>query len=174
MKKNSYVFWLISAIIWAAIIFAFSSRTGVESNETSSSLASALSGALVPGFSTWAPSAQVEWLDGINGLVRKLAHFIEFGLLGILTYLAVLKLSGRKSRKKPATKFGIGMISFYICIAIAAVDEMLQLSSVGRTSMAGDILIDCAGAVLGIVLCAHKTKLPGTAAKQAPVAHRRG
>ena len=175
MKKGSAVIWLIVAILWVGVIFLFSSQSGMESGRLSGSVASFLSGILVPDFSTWGPSAQVEWLDSINNLVRKAAHFLEFALLGVLTYMALLNLSAGKRRRKPVTKMGLGMIGFYICAVLAALDELHQSFSVGRTPSTGDMLIDCAGVILGIIICAHKTRLPSAdASRQSPPVRRRG
>ena len=175
MKKSSAVIWLILAILWVGVIFLFSSQSFSESDSLSGSVASFLSGILVPDFSSLGPSTQAEWLDSINNLVRKASHFLEFALLGVLTYLAILKLSGGRRRKKPVTKLGLGMISFYICVALSALDELHQSFSTGRTPSTGDMLIDCAGVILGIVVCAHKAKLPSSAAsRQNPHVRRRG
>ena len=174
MKKKGSMIWLFIAIIWAAVIFLFSSRTGVESHETSTSLAAFLSRLLVPDFASWGPSSQTQWISDIDNLLRKMAHFFEFGVLGVLTYLTVLNLSRGVRRRKPASKFGLGMISFYICAVISALDEVFQIFSSGRTSSPKDILIDCAGIALGIIICAYKTKLPGNESRQGPAVRRRG
>lgn len=76
-------------------------------------------------------------------LVRKLAHFIEFGVLGVLlaAYAA--------ARKELRLQAVINCMSF--SLAVAVVDESIQLFS-GRGSRVQDILIDFSGAVLGIAL----------------------
>jgi len=175
MKKGSAVIWLILAILWMGAIFLFSSQSFAESGGLSGSVASFLSGVLVPDFASWGPSMQAEWLDSINNLVRKAAHFLEFALLGVLVYMVLLNLSAGRRRGRPVTKLGLGMISFYICAVLSALDELHQSFSVGRTPSTGDMLIDCAGVVLGIIICAHKTRLPSSGAyRRDPPARRRG
>ena len=173
MKKKNTLIWLIFAVFWALVIFLMSSKTGSESNETSSSLASVLS-ALVPDFASWGPSKQMAWIASINHLVRKLAHFFEYGLLGFLSFRAAVAISSKTNRKKPASKFGLGMICFYIGVALSAFDEILQSRTAGRHSTSGDMVIDCAGLFLGIFLCAYKTKLTVSSSEQKPTVRRRG
>lgn len=173
MRKKGTVIWLLFAIVWAGIIFLFSSQSYSDSNGLSSSLASFLTGLLIPDFASWGPSLQADWLNSINNLLRKLAHFSEFCLLGVLTYLAALNLMGRRNRKRPPTKFGVGMVCFYICAVLAALDELHQSMSAGRTPSTGDMLVDCAGAILGIIICAYKTSLPGAVPRPKPTTRRR-
>lgn len=174
MNKKRAILWLFAALLWTGVIFLFSSQSYVDSNNTSMSVATFLSNLLIPDFSSWGPSSQAEWLSGINNLLRKIAHISEFALLGVLTYLTLLNLSGRTHRKKPPTKLGLGMISFYICVVLSALDELHQTVSAGRTPSTGDMLIDCAGVILGIIICSYKTRLPGPAPQQRLNVRRRG
>lgn len=82
-------------------------------------------------------------------LVRKLAHFCEFGLLGFL--LGTL-------RKKPTC----GTLLFALLAALT--DETIQIFT-GRGPQVQDVWLDFAGAVTGIIaaclllwLCAAMTK----------------
>ena len=73
-----------------------------------------------------------------HGLLRKLAHFTEFACLGgLLTWLAAM--------------FGK---SFLLALAggfaVACVDETIQCFVPGRGPAFTDVLIDTAGALLGI------------------------
>ena len=173
MKRRGSFFWVIAAVIWLGAIFLFSIKTGAESNETSSSLATVLSSLLAPDFSSWAPSKQSEWLSGINSLLRKMAHFFEFGLLGFLVYRTLLFLSGKSRKKKPVNKFALGTISFSLCVVFAALDEVLQISTAGRTSSSSDVIVDCAGIFLGVIISAYKTKVTNHGSSSQPAVRRR-
>ena len=75
-------------------------------------------------------------------LVRKLAHFCEFGLLGCeLSLMLIL-------RKRQVLQWyvNVGMFAFMV----AALDETIQIFA-DRGSSLADVWLDTAGAVTGIV-----------------------
>ena len=71
-------------------------------------------------------------------LLRKAAHFSEYFVLGIFSYFA---MQGTKNKIALAILF---------CFGIAAIDETLQLFVSGRVGSIWDVLIDSAGAIVGI------------------------
>ncbi len=77
-------------------------------------------------------------------VVRKLAHFSEYAVLGVLM-LALLIRPGLRSR--PAASAGL-------CLAAALLDEGIQLFSPGRGASLRDVALDFAGACVGIALAA--------------------
>lgn len=78
----------------------------------------------------------------LHFLVRKAAHLAEFAVLGLLVACIMYQL------KFPVARFGYGL--FYV-LAVAVTDEFIQIFT-GRTSSVIDILIDFAGAFIGIGL----------------------
>ena len=75
-------------------------------------------------------------------ILRKLAHFCEFGLLGLeLASLVWLRLN-------------LSLKSFFLAaaasLAVAVTDETLQYFT-GRSCQLSDVLLDFSGAVCGIV-----------------------
>ena len=75
-------------------------------------------------------------------LVRKLAHFCEFGLLGCeLSLMLILR-----SRRTLQWYVNAGMFAF----VVAALDETIQIFA-DRGSSLADVWLDTAGAVTGIV-----------------------
>jgi VanZ family protein len=98
--------WLPVAV-WAAVIFTLSSVPSLDT-----------------GLETWDP------------VLRKLAHFGEYAVLGALLYRAV--------RGEPAS---IVLGSLY-----AVTDEVHQSFVAGRTGSPVDWLIDTAGVVAGVLL----------------------
>ena len=97
--------WL-PVLVWAAVIFAFSSVPDLGT-----------------GLGTW------------DFVLRKLAHALEFALLGALLLRAL-------GRSWPALALGI---------AYATSDEVHQHFVAGRHASARDVLIDSAGVVLGLL-----------------------
>lgn len=77
----------------------------------------------------------------LNYMVRKAAHLSEFALLGFFITLCLTSYC----HKRP-------YIKFFLCIlSCAAIDELIQKFT-QRTSSIKDVLIDCAGGLLGFVL----------------------
>ena len=80
-----------------------------------------------------------------EGLLRKLAHFTEFALLGAV----LLRLfRGREERLPVAWLLGLVCGVFAACL-----DELLQHFSPGRSPQFGDVCIDAAGVLTGTLLC---------------------
>lgn len=74
-------------------------------------------------------------------LLRKAAHFSEFALLGLL-YGGRYRLT---RREVPAHLMGIGL-------AVACIDETIQIFTPGRASSLIDVWIDASGFALGIAV----------------------
>ncbi len=81
-------------------------------------------------------------LGNLDFLIRKNAHFMAYFILGVLTLLALVQSEARK----PAN------LALLICMIYAMTDEFHQLFVLGRSGQFRDVLIDAAGAVLGILL----------------------
>lgn len=73
--------------------------------------------------------------------VRKTAHFSEYALLGMLLTLLL-----------DAYRLRWRWVSWLICTAYAATDEIHQLFSEGRTGRWQDVMIDSAGALTGLMI----------------------
>ncbi len=76
-------------------------------------------------------------------IVRKAAHFLEFALLGFLSFWCSRRL---KKRILP-NLMPVG----FVCLAVAVVDEYIQLFSVGRSSEVFDVVLDFSGSVFGVL-----------------------
>lgn len=113
---------------------------------------------LMPASESAAQSLQVldvldfllEWL-GLpvsigHWLVRKLAHMLEFALLGVLWELAlVTKARGHKGWYSVQCACGL-------CLLTAMMDETIQVFVPGRGSQVTDVWIDFAGACFGVLV----------------------
>lgn len=143
--KNKKLAFTIITLIWVCVIFSFSLQTGEASGEISDSLVRKL-------IAFFMPAAQItsERLEFLELLLRKCAHFTEFLVLGILSSIA---LRYWKLRYKALCGFGF-------CVTVAVIDEVLQLFVGGRSGRLMDVMIDGAGAVVGIVMvCDVRKKL---------------
>ena len=76
-------------------------------------------------------------------LVRKLAHFCEYGALGIL--------AGALLRVKKESGIFRWSYTLLCALAVAVVDESIQLLADGRGAQVQDVLLDAAGSLTGLL-----------------------
>ena len=145
--------WLLGALSWLLIalllftIYNFSGQTGTESGALSLKVTKWLAALLNPDLQTLSADGQDAVIRYLHPIVRKLAHFSEYALLGALIMCAALCHTwGLDARVTVAV----------VCSGMAGlVDEFLQLFISGRAGSYRDAAIDFSGAVLGIsVICA--------------------
>jgi len=91
-------------------------------------------------------------------VLRKLAHFAEFAVLGVLAALTAafwLKLQRlRSSDNAPVKLFPAVLILAAFGVLCPVIDELLQLFSPGRSTEFLDMLIDFGGFALGALVVA--------------------
>ncbi len=139
--KLKYISW-IPAVLLMIIIFLFSAKPAVNSNESSLSIASRI-------LTTYEDMTDLHFseaeriikLNEINHVIRKGAHFSEYALLAstLAFHLLVLGFSKRK-----LYLYSVVLASFY-----AATDELHQKFVEGRSGQLSDVIIDTSGAVVG-------------------------
>lgn len=78
----------------------------------------------------------------LNRIVRKLAHLIEFTILGGVLYVVLRRY----------IEYGTVVKTIGVGIVIACLDEFIQLFSLGRSSQLSDVLIDTIGIIIGILV----------------------
>ena len=124
---------LLSVLIWMIFIFIMSSFDASESSAQSNIIVNFISNIF-----------NINNIELISLIIRKLAHFTEYFILGILTYNLI-----KKYRKKY-------YIAIIICIIYAISDEIHQIFIPGRSCQITDILIDSIGAITAIYICKLK------------------
>jgi len=75
-------------------------------------------------------------------LIRKLAHFTEFLILGVLVTLLYNEFKLNKYL----------LIAFTHGLMVAIIDETIQLFVPGRAGLVSDVLIDLSGVIIGILI----------------------
>lgn len=106
--------------------------------------------ALVRRFILFVP---VSFSTGIlDHILRKLAHFTEFASLGCSLMALFLHLT------KGRVRGSIGKVCL-IGLAVAFVDEFLQLFSEGRSCQLADVGLDFFGVTVGLLVCCCLWKL---------------
>ena len=142
MKKIIYPILLIS---WMIIIFCFSNQNGVKSQGLSDNI---INRVIDISNSNMTKGDRKKIVSNVSFMVRKLAHFTEYLILGILIYL-VLSVYGVSK----ILLFSILFVFIYACS-----DEIHQLFSFGRSAKVLDVFIDSIGGFSGIsILNIHKT-----------------
>lgn len=153
MKKSTFIRW-IPVIAWMTVIFLFSAQTADNSTQTSSLPAEILARLFNPAIDQCSEAYKNMLLDRCQFVVRKLAHFSVYTVLGMLTYNALRgfeKLSFRLSL----------LFSALLCLLYAVSDEFHQYFVPGRSCQLRDVSIDFSGAVFGIALSVLIIKLTG-------------
>jgi len=121
---------IILVIIWMFIIFMMSSYDGNESSNQSGMIVNFIANLL-----------NIDNINVLSLIIRKMAHFTESLILGLL----VVNMINNYNNKSI-------LISIIICIIYATSDEIHQLFVPGRSCQLLDILIDTIGSVIGIYL----------------------
>ena len=124
-------------ILWMAFI-SFASTGNFSAGNTSRII-----GPLV----LWLfPNTTPETLLVIHGITRKLAHFMEYALLGILAARAF------RGSPRPALRERWFLVSVVLVVVYALIDEYHQSFVPSRTGTIYDSLIDMAGGLAGLIV----------------------
>lgn len=128
--------WLL-VVLWMALIFYLSHQPATESN----SLSTGITERVVAIIERVTSDIDFD-VRNFNHIVRKNAHFFAYLILGVLVSNA-LKNNGIKG----SNRF---IIALLICVLYAISDEVHQLYVIGRAGQVKDVIIDSAGAIVGI------------------------
>lgn len=143
-RRNVFVLFLILSITWMTVIFGFSSRDAEESTVQSNSVTELLIRIFEKDYDTMSDAQKQELVEKYDGIVRKIAHFGVFGVLGILTYFAAGSL-----RWIPEFLVKPAYVSLPCCILFAMTDEWHQMFVPGRSCQIKDVVIDSLGSFCG-------------------------
>ena len=132
-EKGIRALLLALLILWTVFIFARSLKSADDSTEESAFILDLIRRFL--------PSVSMHF-------VRKLAHFTEFFILGCLSSAFLLKAFAGKEKPLRIS----AAVSLCYCLAVAVTDELLQLTSPGRSCQLSDMMLDFSGAAAGAVL----------------------
>lgn len=129
---------IVLIILWAVMVFGFSSQNGDESSGLSRMIAEIF-------FHT------EEALEIAEPIIRKIAHFSEYALGGILMYLLV-------DTYEYSLKFKF-FVTLFLGIWYASIDEIHQTFVPDRSGNVIDVCIDTAGFTVGILICIFILKI---------------
>lgn len=135
----------VLALLWMCIIFAFSAQPKDESSAVSGALSYRMVSSTGLLFHLHLDEETLhEIAVMIESTVRKAAHMTEFGILSVLLYIWLGKWSFSVKKKC--------LTAFLLATGYAASDEIHQLFVPGRAGMVRDVVIDGAGALLGVII----------------------
>lgn len=127
--KNKLSTFLV--LIWMTIIFIMSSFDATESANQSNFIVNIIINIF-----------KIENIELLSFIIRKLAHFTEYLILGFL----VINMFTKNNINN------LYLISIILCIIYAISDEIHQIFIPGRACQLRDILIDSIGSITGIYL----------------------
>lgn len=133
MIKNKISLLLV--ILWMIFIFVMSSFDATSSSNQSNFIVDIITSII-----------NIKDIGLLSLIIRKLAHFTEYFILGIL----VINFITRYDKKI--------IIAILLCIIYATSDEIHQIFVPGRSCQITDIMIDSLGSIMGIYLCKLITK----------------
>lgn len=144
MKINIIRAILITLLIGTfGIIFGFSSQNSTQSAGISRKITNAII-TNIKSIEEKDDASKEEILSKIEHIIRKIAHFSIYTLVGIL-----LMSLCKTYKLKEFDRFSISLISGLI---YASSDEIHQAFVPGRGPMLTDVLIDTSGVTVGILL----------------------
>lgn len=128
MKNKSST---ILMLLWMFLIFIMSSFDATESTNQSNFIVNIITNIF-----------KIENIELLSFIIRKLAHFTEYLILGLLVANMFTKNNINN----------LYLISIILCIIYATSDEIHQLFVPGRACQLRDILIDSIGSITGVYL----------------------
>lgn len=130
---------LVILVIWMGLIFFFSAQQANESTITTNVVVD-----LLYKIYSYFVSDKVDF-NTFNVLLfaptRKIAHFTEFAILGLLTYLNIKEYKNKK----------VLLISVLLASLYAISDEIHQIYVPGRYCDIKDMALDIFGVIIGVI-----------------------
>ena len=134
-KKRAVIFG-IGALGMLGLLFYFSGQSAQESSE--------VSGGLVEALLSWLVALGMD-AGLLEHLLRKTAHAGLFAVLGFMTGMSLLSCM----EKRRALAAGLSL-----CALTAVANELHQLTAAERSCEITDMLLDTAGAAVGVTAAA--------------------
>jgi VanZ family protein len=135
MNLRRFLKYWLPVLAW--MVFIFIGSTDLLSAEHTSRF-------IGPFLHWFAPDISEATVSSVQLVVRKCAHLTEYAILAALLLRAFRQHQPRVARALA--------MSFFIASVYAALDEFHQSYVASRTGSPWDVLIDCIGALAGLVI----------------------
>ena len=158
MHAWSFLKYWLPVLLWLGFIFIGS--TDLMSAEHTSRF-------LIPFLLWLKPDMSPEALAQVHFVLRKLGHVTEYAILAILFWRALRGETNPQIRAILRLRSGqtLFLSVWILCAIFAATDEYHQSFVASRTAAIGDVLIDSAGAIFGLLISAGFAKRRASKAK---------
>lgn len=136
MNKRIFlrIVFAVLTLVFLAYIWWNSAQNGVNSSGMSKGVLSYVSDVFVLfGID----------MDTAEHIIRKLAHFTEFSILGFL-------LGGDVVLWKSSLKYAY--MPLFLGLLVALLDETIQIFAIGRSSSVKDVWLDFSGIIFGTIV----------------------
>lgn len=146
IEKHSIALSLLLVIAVMVMIFCFSAQSGEQSGAMSGRLTTWVLNLIIPDFENFSPEQQEMIRSTVGLIIRKLAHFSEYALLGFSLMLHIAQVQKKITVRLPL------LWSWAVGTLYAASDEFHQGFVAGRGPSIVDVMIDSLGVITGIML----------------------
>lgn len=142
LKKMIALFFVI---VWMLVIFSFSAKNSVDSNNMSKKFLNEIVTTTVKIVRINTTKAKINaFVEKYNIVIRKVAHVSIYLILSIIVTI-ILDLYGIENKK-------LYIYSLLFCLMYSLTDEVHQLSVDGRSGKMFDVMIDNIGISLGLII----------------------
>ena len=138
LRMKSFLRYWLPLLVWLGVIFLGS--TDLMSAEHTSRF-------IVPFLRWLKPDISLETLGSIHFIVRKCAHLSEYAILALL----LVRASITKTNLKRSAWMLYASV-WVACFLVAATDEFHQTFVASRGASIRDVMIDSAGAIVGLLI----------------------
>ncbi len=150
--------WMLSFAQYN-LILAYSATPAKESAAESRWVSKKITKALDGVFKSKKFSTNTKLVANIHRIIRKVAHFVIYFILGFLMFMFFYVAADADIQKA----LGVALL---VCLVGAAFDEVSQLFVPGRSGQIKDVVLDFSGSCCGCLLfCGlvlkHKKRLKG-------------
>ncbi|MDE7161186.1 MAG: VanZ family protein [Anaeroplasmataceae bacterium] len=143
-KKILRVVPILIVLAWMGVIFYFSHQNGNSSSRMSNTVTRWIVNTFVPNYSSLTNSEQADILKNTSFVIRKLAHYSEYAILGFFLFSAVYVFTDNE-------KILIPVVSL-LGILYAISDEFHQSFIGGRSPAPRDVVIDSIGVLTAVLI----------------------
>ncbi|MCM1314446.1 MAG: VanZ family protein [Prevotella sp.] len=140
MKRKIFIILSLAVMV---MIFCFSMQNSSESSGVSSKVTEFILKKLTHDYREMTADEKKNLLKTTEHIIRKLAHFSIYTVLGFFMSLSVGKRQFLSTRS---------LITVVIGFAYACSDELHQYFVSGRSCRFTDVIIDTSGVIMGIII----------------------